>query len=250
MTPPTTRKPGSPPLRPASRRTRLSVPMPTAAHACPQVHRLLTSYNHNVWQRSASASQRRAWAPTTGAVYPLYPVCVVAVVVQQAGAGTEELIAAGSRSQRRRDLQRQRSAVAVRAARSQISSPAPNREQSKTAAKPSRQCLSEHLSRCCRYAEVRAGRGCFRWLGRWPGRVVRHKTAPSERGWSLHRRGGRASWKVRHGQRRRSGLRTTRKASLPGLPGWGTRPAAVRPSATCSGICRGGWPCGAWRCLS
>ena len=42
MTPPTTRKPGSPPLRPASRRTRLSVPMPTAAHACPQVHRLLT----------------------------------------------------------------------------------------------------------------------------------------------------------------------------------------------------------------
>ena len=30
------------------------------------------------------------------------------------------------------------------------------------------------LSRCCRYAEVRAGRGCFRWPGRWPGRVVRH----------------------------------------------------------------------------
>ena len=90
----------------------------------------------------------------------------------------------------------------------------------------------DQLSRCCRYAEVRAGRGCLRWPGRWPGRVVRHNAAPSERGWSLHQPGGRASWKVRRSQRWPSGLRTTRKASLPGLPGSGTRPAAVRPSAT------------------
>jgi len=58
MTPPTTRKPGSPPLRPASRRTRLSVPMPTAAHACPQVHRLLTDHQYP-FDQPQPAGQRR-----------------------------------------------------------------------------------------------------------------------------------------------------------------------------------------------